>query len=414
MNGMRVFSVACTAFAGLILVPPASAAGAACRVGQGDQGDAWRSACRAAMAAERNPSTKGDMYFALSYDAVEREAFDEALAILDEGVRANPGHYSLHSERAFVLGEFGRYREALTELDTAIKIDPERSNAFSERAWARFMSADFAGSLADRDAGMRFSPRDPAAREARAGVLLWMGRFDEALADARNGLDLARKGGMSDVVTRLGSFPEAVRSWQSRVSTAPPAVACRAARTAGKYDAAGLFGDCSMAFLASKTGPDRAEMLSIRARAREFLAEGENADPVDLQMAVALDPANSQWHLDLANRNLNVQHSWAARNEFSQILASNPRNGAALAGRALAYFNLNLPDKARADALASLAIAANARANIVLGDLAMQQGDKAAARTHWLAAWKLEPGNAALRTKLRGIGVSNPDAPSGK
>ncbi len=412
MNGMRVFSVAFVSFAGLMLVAPsAHAADAqACKVGQGDQGETWRRNCRAAVTAARTPRAKSDMMFALAYEAIERQAPDEALTILNEAIRIDASNVVVRHERAYVLGEHGRYREALADLDFAIKTDPERSGGYAERAWARFMVGDFAGSLADREAGLRFAPRDPAAREARAGVLLWLGRFDEALADARAASDLATKGGDRDTMAALTRFPEAVRLWQARVSSSPAATACRAAATSGKYDAPGLFGDCSQAFLAAKASKERAEMLAVRAQARRFLSDSDSIDPVDMQIAAALDPVNPQWRLDLGNHYLAAQHSWAARNEFSQALSLDPRHAAALAGRAQANFNLGRVDDARSDALASLAVTPGSRANIILGEIAMQKNDKATARTHWLAAWKLGAHDAPLRAKLAGIGVANPDA----
>ena len=108
---------------------------------------------------------------------------------------------------------------------------------------------------------------------------------------------------------------------------------------------------------------------------------------------------------------IGVAHSRAAIQEFDRALAMK-QHFMALAGRANARSNIGDAAGAEADALASMKIKPNQLAAWVLGDIALERGDRERARAMYLGAWQLGSRDDRLIAKLKELGVDDPAAAS--
>jgi tetratricopeptide (TPR) repeat protein len=133
-----------------------------------------------------------------------------------------------------------------------------------------------------------------------------------------------------------------------------------------------------------------------------------------MQVAAGLDPGNPEHWSNYGYALLAVQHSWAGRNAFDKALALDGLDGLrraiALAGRARANYNLGETDRAVADATASLEVEGNPAAAALLGQIALDRGDRDAAKAFWLDAWAMDMRDDALVEALHDLGVSDPAA----
>ena len=132
-----------------------------------------------------------------------------------------------------------------------------------------------------------------------------------------------------------------------------------------------------------------------------------------LGIAVALDPKNPQTHINYGNALVSVRHSWAARNAFETALAfpnlSKRDKALALAGRGQAKANLGDAAGAFADAKGSYETEPSMPSLYLLGDLAFQKGDKKAAKTFWMGAYRMGARGDDIMNQLRSVGVDDPE-----
>lgn len=235
---------------------------------------------------------------------------------------------------------------------------------------------------------------------------MWLGRYDEAEADLKKippdqiDKDSARL--LDELMVR-----------QTYKVQGDPAARCVLKALSNAAEALALIGDCTWAFDHERQPAKRAEYLTVRATARIVAESSARAGIPDEQMAVWIDPANPDRHTNYGFSLLGIRHSWAARNEFDKALAIPAIVGNskafALAGRAQANYNLGEKEKAFADAKASFEVKPNEAALILLGQLAFDRGDKAAAKAFWMGAWHLGARFDDLRQNLKSVGVGDPD-----
>jgi tetratricopeptide (TPR) repeat protein len=372
---------------------------------------AWRSACDAAIAAAREPRLKAELLFRSAYAYNEHEGYFDAERALQEAVRLDPAHASAWHELSYTENSLGNYAPAEQAADRAIALEPDRFSHYQERAMARHFQGNLEGAYADRDRVVRLEPNDAGHLIGRAEDALWLGRFDAAAAD----LDAAAaRGPQGDDAQTLAHARTMLRLARTRSGAADPAAACAEPRNNDDLLRPGLIGDCTAAFLAETRPAKRAELLTTRSMAWLIAAQDSNASTADRAVAVALDPGNANWHMNLGFAYLQAHHSWAASREFDRALAIR-EHWLALAGRASAKYNLHNPEGALADARRSFEIEPNEAAATVLGDLAHERGDDAGARLFWMAAYHMGDRDDGLIASLRSVGVAHPEnEPAGR
>ncbi|MEA3061498.1 MAG: hypothetical protein QOJ94_1279 [Sphingomonadales bacterium] len=366
------------------------------------------SACDSAIATENNRRVKARLLLRRAYMRNEKYQYEEALKDLDAAVAADPAYGVAWHERSYTHGELRAFAQALADSDRDVALRPGEADAYRERAFARHGLADFSGELEDRSKVAALEPKKPDSRIARGRAALWLGRFDEARADAAEGLTLAQAAGDSNGAAKARALQTDITLWTTRSGVADPEAACRQSDKTGRFGMAGLIGDCTAAFLAAKTPRARAELLTIRALAFLVAARDQAAAIDDQAIAVALDPGEGDWHANLGGSYVMARHSWAGKRELD-IAIGLKDNWGARAERAAARYNLKDYDGAAADAKKSIEMQPNDVALVVLGDLARDRGDKGSAKLYWMTAYRLGERDDDLLTRLKGVGVDDPE-----
>ncbi len=107
---------------------------------------------------------------------------DEAMQILREGQRMNPGHPMLQNNLGYLLLEKGGdLQEASTLIEASLKQDPKNGSTMDSWGWALFRQ----GKLKEAEEALRkaaeLSPFSPETRRHLGDALLALGRLEEAL-----------------------------------------------------------------------------------------------------------------------------------------------------------------------------------------------------------------------------------------
>lgn len=368
-------------------------------------------ACNAAIAAETEPRIKAELLYRRadfrndSDDYVSRQA---ALADLNAAVALDPGNWHALHERAFTLNDIGDYAGAERDLSAMVKYTPENAGLYQERALSRLLLGNLQGAFEDRDRESQLRPDNEADLAARAYALMWLGRFDEARANLQSAQAMTSKSGNPDAIKASARDMTALTLWTNVSGDAAASKkACNAADASGDYSGPALIGDCTRAFLDANTPRDRAAMLTDRATAWLIGRHDEDNYLTDARIAVRLDPTDPLWRSNLGFAYIRAKHSTAAIDEFNVSIAAKP-DFVNYAGRAEAKFNIGDYDGASADALKSIAYKPNEIAYLVLGDLAEEKGDMAAAKQHWLDAYKSGERDDDLKERFEKAGVSWP------
>jgi tetratricopeptide (TPR) repeat protein len=364
--------------------------------------------CDEAIAAERDRHLKAHLLLGRAYAFNENYKYDEALKDLDAALAIEPDMPGALHERGYTLGELGDYGRALRDLDREVALRPDSPQAYRERAYARHWSGDFAGAWTDRDREVALQPNGADPLLARADAALWLGRFEDARRDVAAAEALARIAGDGKAAQAAQRARQHISSLSTTGSGGSPAERCHAADKEGKFGRANLIGDCTAAFLAVGDNKTKAELLTIRAIAWLIARQDEVAATDDERTAVALDPGNAKWHMNLGFSYMLAHHSWAAAREFDKALALH-EDWLAAAGRAQARLNLGRDDEALADAKKSFEIKPNPVALDVLGQLAHARKDDHAAKVYWMGAYHLGEHGDSLIAELKSIGVDHPD-----
>jgi len=363
--------------------------------------------CDRAIERAQDDQARSRLLFQRGYLKVEANRTLEAMADLDLAVRFDPGNASALRERAYIANELGDYELAERDLEDWAQLQPANVEFYRERAYARFFLGKLDGALADRVKVVELLPDDAPALSARGDDLMWAGKFEEAARDFTRERELAEKAGDANRVRLAHEQLSDLALWSAN-SGANAAANCKAATKAGAFNGGKLIGDCTVAFLSSKTGADKAEALTTRSTAWLIGQQNEANSTRDKQIAAALDPQDPKWHSNLGYAYVQARHSWAGEREFDKAIALE-RSWYALAGRAAARLNLQKVGAAKEDALASLAIQPNELAHVVLGDIAMlDPADRTQAKTHWMTAYKLGNRGDGLMARLESVGVGDP------
>jgi tetratricopeptide (TPR) repeat protein len=376
----------------------------------GCKGDAPApAACDAAIASEADPKAKSVLLFRRAYARNAADQSDAALPDLTEAVALWPDNWQALHERGYTLNALGRYAEAAHDLDAQVRLAPDLPEGYSERAFARFRLGDLDGTFEDRQHETELSPDNGGAHLALARAAMWLGRFDVARQELDVAETLTAKPPEVGLASAVAKERQTLALWSTHSAGENAAANCDAADRAGDLSRKNLIGDCTLAFLAAKSGREKAEALTDRAIASMALAQDRDADLADKQLAVALDPENGDWHANLGFAYASGRHSRAALAEFDRSVALKP-TFSAYAGRAYAHFNLGQADEAFADAKKSFEMRPNDVALTLMGDLFYEQRhDAVAAKKMWMAAYRMGDRDDGLIANLKKVGVTDPE-----
>jgi tetratricopeptide (TPR) repeat protein len=146
---------------------------------------------------------------------------------------------------------------------------------------------------------------------------------------------------------------------------------------------------------------ERAAVLGQSGRAWLRAGRPERARAV-LTVALRLAPDNVELHIDRGEVLAADGQLWEAVDDFNIALDRDPANIDGLIFRGAAYRLLKTPELARLDLEAALARDANnPDALVELGAVALQEGQRDAARQHWLRAISVAPSSPAADAARR-------------
>jgi lipoprotein NlpI len=250
----------------------------------------------------------------------------------------------------------GEYQEAVRDYSQALKFAPNSSDALYNRGGAYSKLGRWDDALADFNALLKIVPNDPNTHYARAWVQAQRGEDKAAIADLDKVLEIAPddqealldRGGMN---IRAGRYDDAIRDFSALLKLDPKAAA--AAYNRGRaYYANGNFKDAAEDFtLTLKLRPDNPYAALRLYLAQAHLGKGDEA--VLKKGIEKLDPA--VWPRPLL-----------------ELFAGTGKDPELIAG-------INqLPAKLRTDVLCE--------AQYYLGERALLNGDKKAARDYFEAA----------------------------
>lgn len=365
-------------------------------------------ACDWAIADEKEPKEKARLFYGRAWANNHSGRPQPALADLDRALDLHPAYYEALQERAYTLAELGRFEQALLDVRRALKLRPGDRATLAERAFIRRRIGDFKGAFEDVDQLAAMAPKDAGALLNRAEAGLWIQRYDGSLADVDRALALAKNPPDEKTVERAKEMAEAIRLWRTRSNSKSPAQVCGDAMTSGTVDRPNLIGDCTAALFAARNPADKGHYLTVRSLAWAVGRQNEERWQLDAEAAVAVDPANPDWRVNLGGVYNRLELYSAALREFDRALAVK-ESYPGLAGRAAARKDLGDSAGAFADAKRSFEIRPNAVALIVLGDLSKDRGDTASAKLHWMGAYRLGSRDDGTIARLKSVGVDQPD-----
>jgi tetratricopeptide (TPR) repeat protein len=134
-------------------------------------------ACRAAWPAEPAGWLLG------SFVALLTDRKDEALALVDGGLAAQPRDFECLLHRAECLWTLGRSGDAVSAAEQAIDVAGDNPAALTAVGIFFNHAAQFERAVAVFDRGVALAPRDPDLLSHRAAAQRFLGHFEQALAD---------------------------------------------------------------------------------------------------------------------------------------------------------------------------------------------------------------------------------------
>ena len=369
---------------------------------EGKASEAPPAACAVAIAGATSAKKQAILYFAWAYSLNEKQAGIEALPNLEKALTLAPNFLSAIHERGYTLNDLGFYRRGLADLDREVQLSPEAPSAYSERAFSRHFLADFEGALADRLKVIALLGTHPDREGGAADEEVWLGRYAQA-ADRLEGLPPSdERNAIRTTIDRRLKFK----------ADGGEAKRCTLGNSGDQASARKMVDDCSWAFDHEKDRTKRAEYLTVRAVMAVVAEQDRGANVDDLRIAVALDPANPQRHINYGNALVDNRRSWAGRNAYDLALAApnlNKRDRAmALAGRSWANFNRGDYAAARKDAEESLRTEPSFAGAMIAGDIAEHDGNKQAAKAYWITAYRQGIRDDGLIERLKSVGVTDP------
>jgi len=175
-----------------------------------------------------DPKDKIEVYAAmmLALGAWELGDTEQALAIIDEQIAADPEFAGAAHFRGIVLAGSGRYDEAAEAFERALEIDPEHALAGRELARAYRASGDVDRAVVELEGLLAMQPTDANLRWELADLLIRGGRWNEVRTLLQEGLRLTPEApklhfGAGVVALQEGAPAEALAAFDRAAQGAP-------------------------------------------------------------------------------------------------------------------------------------------------------------------------------------------------
>jgi len=159
-----------------------------------------------------------DAYQALSTAYAELNQPQQAMAVLERGVKAVPNSALLRNIYGYELLANGRYAEALREFEAYVRVAPKEPNPLDSLAEAYLITGQPEKALEKYGDVLRMDPSFWGSHHGRAWAFAMLGRYPEALGEmdqagrilARDGLPLTRAHSLKAfLLSRAGRYREA-------------------------------------------------------------------------------------------------------------------------------------------------------------------------------------------------------------
>jgi len=119
------------------------------------------------------------------------KSFDDAIGILDEGIRKFPSNTVLLVRRAFWLNAIERYQDAIRDCDEAIRLEPENAEGYRQRSITYRNMKDYGKALTDANEAIRLDPSNGMCFGTRAQARKKKQDSSGALEDFNKAIELA-------------------------------------------------------------------------------------------------------------------------------------------------------------------------------------------------------------------------------
>ena len=151
---------------------------------------------------------------------------DEARAVLDEALRADPGDAYLLGYRGYLRHDQGDLAGAFADCSAALERDPQRVDVWLTRGLVRLDQGDGAGALADTDQALALAPDDAQIFVNRGSIHDALGDHPAALADFTRATELDPQEfrgwvARGQLLYKLKRYPEAREDFLKGVPLAP-------------------------------------------------------------------------------------------------------------------------------------------------------------------------------------------------
>lgn len=332
--------------------------------------------------------------------------YQPALADLDKAVQLNKNNHIFLTNRGLVHSALGDYDKAGQDFDRALELDASYLLARLEKAWLLIYTDRPADALSELTIVEKLGPLSISALEARSRARQSLGLLEDAIADAEKVMAMnndytwpyqlrseARQylddyeGSIADSNVVLKRFPGNMDALVTRSATH---------QLAGRFETA--LADINHAIT---TNADQA--YAYESRSYFYMYAGRLAEAVaDARQSVALAPQSVHTLNALGWAYIESGAPAAGLQECDRSLAIRETERAQRC-RAIAYLDLNQPDKALAAANRATALNGISPNNrIVLGRIDLARGKAESALAHFDAALKLHAFDRAAIRMYRG------------
>ena len=145
------------------------------------------------------------------YETLKR--FEEAEAVLRQGLKMAPGHQRLHFRLGVVLDKMGDRQDSIVEMEKVIALDPEAANALN---YLGYSLAEMGIRLEEAEEfvkrALQIKPEAGYITDSLGWVYFKMGRHSEALVWIKKALDRLPEDPL--ITEHLGDTYQALGRWR--------------------------------------------------------------------------------------------------------------------------------------------------------------------------------------------------------
>lgn len=156
----------------------------------------------------------------------EQRKYDEAIAVLREGLSINPQDAVYYDTLGLILTNARRPVEAVSMLEKAVELEPNDAAFNSNLGNALVMEGKLEEAIVKYRRAVELEPKFPAAHYNWGNVLFMQKKYDEAIAEYQKAIVLNPRSSTSysawgDVLVKQNKFDEAVVKYQLAIEMDP-------------------------------------------------------------------------------------------------------------------------------------------------------------------------------------------------